>query len=467
MRSFVALGIALIFVWGADPKLESIIDSRSKNREQQYIVGVQKKPHVSSEVPGGVKVVMMTDATGRKMRCLMPDGSMPNTEIRAAADEPESEPDSDNRQDVISKIKAELGEVCLKKLVGYWTYAVCPFEMVEQYHLEKGRKQMQFDLGFYVEEKEEAEGMHSELPAYAQYYTEGTQKRKTKIIYKCGKATELKTMLEPEELSYEFVVETPHVCVKKLDPSKQTPYQLILPYQNTCIFLNAGWWTYKYCHLQNVTQFHRENQATAAADGAKTAANWVTVADFGLGEFPKSVKPSEMSSYGKLVIAAKPEDTYLSYKYVGGTACDIGSLHKRETEVRWYCNAEETNAIASIKEVSSCKYQMRVVAKSLCSHPAFAPVKALLHEIDCRPVQEEKLAEDEEQCGVNEGEGDTCTEPSATAAGKEGGGPLPPLASTAAAAATAVETETETKLGLLETETETETGTETEPEIAD
>jgi len=347
----------------------------------------------------------------------MPDGSTPDVEIRASSNEEESDPISDNRQDVIANIKAELGEICLKKLIGYWTYAVCPFKFVEQYYLEKGRKQMQFDLGFFVED-EEPEGAHSALPAYAQFYTKGTQKRKAKITFKCGETTELKSMTEAEELSYEFVITTPHVCTKKVDPSKQTPYQLILPYQNQCIFLNAGWWTYKHCHLLNVTQFHRENRAAADADTMKQqAANWVTVADFGLGEFPKSVKPAEISTYGNVHVATRPEETYISYTYIGGTPCDIGSLQKRETEVRWYCDMEEVNAISSIKEISSCKYVMKVVARSLCSHPAFTPVKAMVHEIDCRPLEADKVWEDDKTeeeagCAAESEDGDgSCTAP--------------------------------------------------------
>lgn len=396
MRASILL--SLIFFVISDQantdEVDKIIEKRKEIREETYVVGVKDEPYKTATLPTGVKEVVMTDATGRKMKCHIPDGSAPpNTEIRASS-EVEQEDDTDtgdlSRNQVVNKLRQLYSDKCITKTKDYWTYSVCPFKMVEQYHVEKNQKQMQFDLGFFVEPtvEEEDDMSHSLLSDYAQIYEKGTQKRSTRVTYRCqgdkSKKAEILSIEEPEELKYHIVVLTPGVCTggKSMQNKDKSPNQLLLEYQNQCIFHNAGWWTYKHCHLLNLTQFHKENQAVAEKN---TAAKWVMVAEFGLGELPK-MSSSQVVKHGNVVVADRPEESYVSFRYNGGTPCDIGSQTKRETEVRWYCDPNEVNALHSVKEVSTCKYQMKIGANALCSHPAFTPTKPLVHEIECRPL---------------------------------------------------------------------------------
>lgn len=366
-----------------DAQVEIIVKERAQKREEHFVVGIQETAHPFNDVPKGLKEVVMTHANGQKMRCLLPDGTgPPNTEIVAQDDETDTANLNHDRGQVIKALKKALGRTCLSKVVGYWTYDVCPFDRVEQYHMERNVKSMQFDLGFYNKATAKESGDHSQLPNYKQEFTDGTQKRKTTVIFKCDKGTTqsqhaLASVTEPSELSYVMTITTPLVCFHPKESGKLTPAELLMPFRNQCIFLNTGWWTYKHCHLHNLTQYHKENLAAQQAES-----QWVTVADFGLGEVVKS----NTGFNGELHVADKPEDTYMSWTYKGGTPCDIGSKLERETEVRWYCDLAETNALAGIKEVSTCKYQMKVTTRSLCSHPAFKPVMPLVHEIDCRPL---------------------------------------------------------------------------------
>jgi hypothetical protein len=41
--------------------------------------------------------------------------------------------------------------------------------------------------------------------------------------------------------------------------------------QNQCMLLNRGWWTFRFCYLKEVTQFHAEQTTAKKADGAAGA----------------------------------------------------------------------------------------------------------------------------------------------------------------------------------------------------
>ena len=61
----------------------------------------------------------------------------------------------------------------------------------------------------------------------------------------------------------------------------------------------------------------------------------------------------------------------LGVKYTDGTHCEILNGFQREITVYYACDETGNDNIASFEEISSCVYEMIVVTKWICSHPAY------------------------------------------------------------------------------------------------
>lgn len=48
-------------------------------------------------------------------------------------------------------------------------------------------------------------------------------------------------------------------------------------------------------------------------------------------------------------------------------------------QVQFFCDPDQTHAISSVKEIKSCVYQMKVVARVLCDYEGFLRPKASKH----------------------------------------------------------------------------------------
>jgi protein OS-9 len=177
---------------------------------------------------------------------------------------------------------------------------------------------------------------------------------------------------------------------------------LLEPLGSECLYLNTGWWTYKFCYLKEISQFHREavavpaspaaaaqaqaraaatakvpppktgarsaaeaaaniaehkaavDAAMAAAGGgtAATAASAATpappmsarmqiTAEFLLGRLPLDAPAESLEQLARtrVVQGASWEDSYVSQHYEDGTLCDL-SGRPRQAETRLYCSPE-------------------------------------------------------------------------------------------------------------------------------
>ena len=194
-----------------------------------------------------------------------------------------------------------------------------------------------------------------------------------------------------------------------------------------CLTYFAGWWTYKFCYLDALNQFHREARQQAASHN-QHAADIVTTAEYELGQFAHSHAQSAASSHAKgvpaqtastvslaevvmrtsIVQGASWEDTYVRQLYSNGTLCDVKPGSTRQTEVRFVCDSNnqhqqqqqqqnaqqqqqqqqaraqpQKSALVSVVEGSTCHYVAVVTVPALCSHPLFSPELPTVHEIEC------------------------------------------------------------------------------------
>lgn len=71
---------------------------------------------------------------------------------------------------------------------------------------------------------------------------------------------------------------------------------------------------------------------------------------------------------------------------VDGTLCDLNNEH-RVTKVHYVCYAHGKNEIYSLKETSSCNYEIVVLTPNLCLHPKYKIQETKENAINCVPLE--------------------------------------------------------------------------------
>lgn len=355
-------------------------------KEVKYLVGLLRNP-MMGDTPSGGRVIQMTSKSGARFTCVIPDPTIEPAKQEATIDE--------RIEEVAAKVKASYGRGCFTKTKEYWTYEVCPFKSVRQFHKDGETVSMEFSLGLYNKSNEIS---LSSTGIYSQQYTSGTGDRQTIVRYVChddpgASKGLLTTVSEPKPFHYEMEIRTSLGC---LAPKGESTPEALLSSLTECAHLNTGWWTYKFCYGKQVSQFHRESvevKNTAAqsspvpastADQQAAAAppkmEMITTVEYDLGRLPEETVPIV------IVKGDTPKETYASQWYQDGTKCDVTN-RPRKTEVRFYCDPAETQVIRTIKETSSCEYMMVVASQYLCSHILFAPDLPKVREIACSPME--------------------------------------------------------------------------------
>lgn len=194
-------------------------------------------------------------------------------------------------------------------------------------------------------------------------------------------------------------------------PSAPSVSSFLGTLKGTCFYRLEGWWTYEFCYMKHVRQFHQEKvkgslpektvvtqdytlgawpvppagdagppttaTAAAAAGGAKVAAAAAAAAADARGD--------------ELKEDAKTRKKYWSQRYGNGTMCEVNGVPTgtaRETEVRLQCSPGEPSYLASIEEVATCKYLVHFSTNLLCKHPGFAAdeSKDATQTVQCEPL---------------------------------------------------------------------------------
>ena len=154
--------------------------------------------------------------------------------------------------------------------------------------------------------------------------------------------------------------------------STKTPWELLAPMREYCLYRPTGWWTYELCYGTHVKQFHDDAERKqprvefllgvppAAADGADDA----------------PVHTEATDAHG---------NRYYSEWYLDGTVCDLTN-EPRKTEIRFTCDATKAEHIAVLKETSTCQYLLVVQTPRLCTHPLYRPREGVALPIQCQQV---------------------------------------------------------------------------------
>lgn len=94
-------------------------------------------------------------------------------------------------------------------------------------------------------------------------------------------------------------------------------------------------------------------------------------------------KHNEKLKYKKIEGLMLP---YLELEMSDGTLCDLIDNKPRTTKVLYVCYAHGKNEVFSLKEVSTCNYEVVILAPGLCAHPNFKPQQVSENQIHCAPL---------------------------------------------------------------------------------
>eukprot|EP01138_Halocafeteria_seosinensis_P014188 gb/GECG01014487.1/.p1 GENE.gb/GECG01014487.1/~~gb/GECG01014487.1/.p1 ORF type:complete len:393 (+),score=44.34 gb/GECG01014487.1/:1-1179(+) len=123
-----------------------------------------------------------------------------------------------------------------------------------------------------------------------------------------------------------------------------------------CLTHPMGWWNVRYCHKEEVIQFHREPDGTVDP-------KW------SLGKY--RAQAVERTSFNNV-----PRGYYYSYFYTQGQICHETNKG-RQTEAQFLCcptrSSDVKPTILSVQEPSVCKYVVRICVPDLCEKPAPSP----------------------------------------------------------------------------------------------
>eukprot|EP00252_Welwitschia_mirabilis_P010644 TRINITY_DN2403_c0_g1_i2.p1 TRINITY_DN2403_c0_g1~~TRINITY_DN2403_c0_g1_i2.p1 ORF type:complete len:233 (+),score=48.06 TRINITY_DN2403_c0_g1_i2:237-935(+) len=164
----------------------------------------------------------------------------------------------------------------------------------------------------------------------------------------------------------------------------KTPDELVETLKDQCLTRLEGWWSYEFCYKGKVRQVHLKDQKV--------------VQEFILGVYDEKATEAIHQNSPDVSVQKDPRSKtaaqrYHAHVYKNGTICDLTN-EPRETEVRFVCSQSNRALIQSVKEVSTCKYQLMVQCPALCRHPLFQEEKPTWYTINCNVISSRKVKDE-------------------------------------------------------------------------
>ncbi|KIY50942.1 hypothetical protein FISHEDRAFT_5801, partial [Fistulina hepatica ATCC 64428] len=185
--------------------------------------------------------------------------------------------------------------------------------------------------------------------------------------------------------------------VADIEMTPARSWSLLQPLTGTCLYHRQGWFTYSYCHNQEIRQFKELVQAQPHNRGKcflykpQEDPEWHS---YTLGRAPKTPEPGADLTVAEqhalatnLELARNAGSRYLVQRWGDGTICDKTG-RPREVEVQFHCSMAMTDTILFVKEAKTCSYVLVIHTPRLCGEPGFKSRKEASEEtvIQCREV---------------------------------------------------------------------------------
>ncbi|PGH09607.1 hypothetical protein AJ79_05663 [Helicocarpus griseus UAMH5409] len=204
---------------------------------------------------------------------------------------------------------------------------------------------------------------------------------------------------------------TPAEQEKELARAADRGLELLSEMKGRCMYYVAGWWSYSFCYMDQVRQFHAlppGNGVPVYPPAEDPATHSYVLGRFrtpkkdngkkkGSGQTPRENGSEKRPSTEVAELQTKGDSRYLVQHLEDGTTCDLTG-RDRKIEVQFHCHPQSTDRIGWIKEVSTCTYLMVIYTPRLCNDVAFQPPREDdPNHISCREVLEpDMVAEFEE-----------------------------------------------------------------------
>ena len=321
---------------------------------------------------GSVGETLFTELPERPERALVASDAVATPE--ASSDESSSSATSSG-VDRFQKLKG----TCFFMRVGYWTYEVCPFLRVRQYHAENGGGtnapvHSEFSLGTHVAGSDD---WQSAKQVYQQQFSAGTEGRQSMVRYMCPESRRdedgIVVVHEPKEKQYIFTVRVAILCTIASDsaaPSEapaptrtQTDasteeaegqsaqiaemvvpqMRLLSSLKGRCFQLTKDYWTYEFCPAQHVRQYRQEGTRTSA--------------DTLLGSYDADKDRLTLGVRGRLDKALVPHT--FTQNYVNGTG-------SRAADVRARCSTKNEHSLLAVEEPTMHHYVLLFLTPLAC-----------------------------------------------------------------------------------------------------
>ncbi|KAG5653967.1 hypothetical protein H0H81_008835 [Sphagnurus paluster] len=171
-------------------------------------------------------------------------------------------------------------------------------------------------------------------------------------------------------------------------------WSLLQPLSGTCLYHRQGWFTYSYCHNEEIRQF-KEATSSKSTGGHKPPQEDPDWEAYTLGKAPKpgaDLTVAEQNAHAaNLELARGAGSRYLVQRWGDGTLCDKTGK-SREVEVQFHCSMTMTDTILFVKEAKTCSYVLVINTPRLCGEPGFKTRRDTgeEHEIQCREIVDEQ-----------------------------------------------------------------------------
>lgn len=183
----------------------------------------------------------------------------------------------------------------------------------------------------------------------------------------------------------------PNIQEKSKDTLQQyegpSPIQLISPLfsLSTCSYKLESYWTYEVCHGRYIRQYHEDREGKKVKLQEYILGKW----DKGFYELVLQEQKHEKLDKDEPVPHKKIDGVNLPYFEVSmgnGTLCDLNQNKPRETRILYVCYVHGKHEVYSLKETSTCQYEIVILSPLLCAHPKYKPQETGENQINCLPL---------------------------------------------------------------------------------
>ncbi|KAG7092340.1 hypothetical protein E1B28_008701 [Marasmius oreades] len=173
------------------------------------------------------------------------------------------------------------------------------------------------------------------------------------------------------------------------DVATVNSWSLLQPLTGNCLYHRERWFTYSYCHNQEIRQFKELSNGNSHIP--EEDPTWES---YTLGKAPATPAPGADFTVAQrnaiatnLKLARGAGSRYLVQRWGDGTICDMTGK-PREVEVQFHCSMVMSDSILFVKESKTCSYVLVINTPRLCGEPGFRSQQDVNEQahIRCREI---------------------------------------------------------------------------------